>query len=42
MSKSLRSYKNIPEREAVVARRLKEKRGGIGYLAAVDYKKKVG
>ena len=41
MSKSLRS---IPtkERAEVIARRLKEKKGGLGYWAAVDAKNKHG
>jgi hypothetical protein len=36
MSKALRSIKNDDEKQKVIARRLKEKAGGLGYLAAVD------
>lgn len=39
MSKALR-HMTPPERAAAIARRLKEERGGLGYLAAVDASKK--
>ena len=39
MSKSLRSMTKAEESKAI-ERRLREKRGGLGYLAAVDAKKK--
>ena len=45
MSKSLRSIKDLAERDATVRRRIREHKGeygvgGLGYLAAVDYSKK--
>ena len=39
MSKSLRSIKDPLEQENVIRRRLIEKKGGLGYLAACDAKK---
>lgn len=39
MSKAISSYLQS-EREGVIARRLKEKQGGLGYLAAVDAQKR--
>ena len=38
MSKSLCSIKNEAEREAVIQRRLHNRTGGLGYLAACDAK----
>lgn len=40
MTKALRSYPFL-ERLKVVARRLKEEKGGLGFLAAQDFQKKV-
>jgi len=36
MTKPLRSYKDEKQRKEVIKRRLDEKRGGLGYWAAVD------
>jgi hypothetical protein len=38
MSKSLRSIKDATERENTIQRRLHERTGGLGYLAACDAK----
>ena len=40
MSKGLRNIKDLVERDNVVRRRLSEKKGGLGYLAALDYRAK--
>ncbi len=40
MSKGLRNM-GLVERERVVDRRLSNKTGGLGYLAAADYRKRV-
>lgn len=40
MSKGLRNIKDMLERANVVKRRLTEKKGGLGYLAALDYQKR--
>jgi hypothetical protein len=39
MTKAISSYPE-DQRKAVVARRLAEKKGGLGYLAALDYQRK--
>lgn len=38
MSKGLRNIKDETERKKVIKKRLAEKKGGLGYLAAVDAK----
>jgi hypothetical protein len=38
MSKSLKSITNLHERENTVQRRIQEQKGGLGYLAACQYK----
>ena len=42
MSKGLRNIKDPVEKTKVVRRRLTEKKGGLGYLAALDYSNKKG
>ena len=42
MSKSLKSITNPIEKVETIKRRLKEKRGGLGYLAAKDAATKIG
>ncbi|GAH04422.1 unnamed protein product [marine sediment metagenome] len=39
MSKGLRNIKNLAERAETIKRRLSEKQGGLGYLAALDARK---
>lgn len=41
MSKAISSYPSS-ERYATIKRRLKEKKGGLGYLSAVDVGKREG
>lgn len=41
MSQSLKSMTKS-EKQRAIERRLREKKGGLGYLAAVDAEKKVG
>ena len=36
MSKALRNIKDLGERKRVIERRLKERKGGLGYLSALD------
>jgi len=42
MSKGLRNIEPLSERANTVQRRLAEKKGGLGYLATLDYQKKKG
>lgn len=42
MSKGLRNIEDLLERENVVQRRLREKKGGLGYWAAVDLAVAIG
>jgi len=39
VSKGLRNIKDLLERENVINRRLNERKGGLGWLAACDAKK---
>lgn len=41
MSKGLRNIKDVTERRIIIARRLRERKGGLGYLAALDASKYV-
>jgi hypothetical protein len=41
MSKGLRNIKDPLEKKETIKRRLKEKKGGLGYLAACDAKAKI-
>lgn len=37
MSKGLRNIKDLLEKENVIQRRLREQKGGLGYLSALDF-----